>query len=223
MQTVKAHGTRVRPLFSRDSAAIDPMLILAETEHRIANEFASAISSIEVIARSCHGGAREVLTCAAARLRDHAQAHRALLPPIAADVLDLSAYLRQVCCALTRASLAERGITLSLDETPITIDTWRAWRVGLILSELISNSVRHGVWPAAGGAIRVELTSSDFDVHCRVFDNGKGLKAYSRGNGTHIVDGLVEEIGGHIHREFARTGVTVILTFPRFDPAAASL
>ena len=209
-----------RPFLHANPTALDPLLVLAEVEHRVANEFALAIASIELIARTCEGRAKQALTQAAARLWDHAQAHRALLPPLPADMIDLSGYLRKVFEALTRASLAERGISLSLHETPIDIETWRAWRVGLILTELISNSVRHGVWPAGGGAIRVEITSGDYDVYCRVTDNGQGSKTPSRGTGTHIVDALVTEICGHIHREFRTDGVTVLLTLPRVHPVA---
>ena len=209
-----------RPFLHANPTALDPLLVLAEVEHRVANEFALAIASIELIAQTCEGRAKQALTQAAARLWDHAQAHRALLPPLPADTIDLSGYLRKVFGALTRASLAERGISLSLHETPIGIETWRAWRVGLILTEFISNSVRHGVWPNGAGAIRVEISGSDYDIHCRVIDNGQGVKTPSRGNGSHIVDALATEICGDIHREFRRDGVTVLLTLPRVHPVA---
>ena len=217
---VEGQETPSRYFVGQDQIALNPMLLLAEVEHRIANEFALAVSSINLIARDCAGQAKEALAHAATRLTDYAHAHRALLPPVGEGPIDLSVYLRDVCQALTRASLAERRIALSLHETSITIEIWRAWRIGLVVSELISNSVRHGVWPVAGGTIRVEIASDDFDICCRVTDNGRGFKAFSRGTGTNIVDALVVEMCGCINREFYREGVAVLLTIPRFHPAS---
>lgn len=209
--------------WSRASTTLDPMLVLAEVEHRIANEFALAISSINLIARTCNGDARNALERAAVRLHHYALAHRALLPPISADSLDLSKYLNNVCHALTRANLTDRGITLTLQEKPITIEAWRAWRIGLILSELISNSLRHSLWPTGGGVIRVELAASDFNIQCRVIDNGQAIKVPSIGNGTHILDGLVAEMCANIHRKFSDQGAMIVVTLPRFHPVDPGL
>ena len=207
-----------QPFWNRHSTTLDPMLVLAEVEHRIANEFTLAISSINLIAQNYTGDARTALDCATVSLRHYALSHHALLPPLAVDVLDLSTYLREICRALMSAKLADRGIALTLSETPVGIEAWRAWQLGLILSELISNSLRHGAWPSRGGAIRVELTAGDFNIQCCVADNSRDLKPGSIGSGTHILEGLVGELCGHIRRVFYGDGTTVLITLPRFHP-----
>jgi len=211
------------PFSSRELTSPNPLLTLAEAEHRTANEFALAACSINLIARTCSGAAREALTRAAARLCDYAQAHRALLPPVDSDVLDLSAHLGDICRALSRASLAERRIAVSLQERPTTIETWRAWRAGLIVAELITNSARHGVWPIGGGIIRVEITADDFEICCRVSDNGRGPKTRSRGTGSHIAEALTREMRGQICTDFRNDGVTTLLTVPRHHAWAQRL
>jgi two-component sensor histidine kinase len=201
--------------------AFDPLVVLAEFQHRVANEYTLAISSIELVARNCKGRAKDTLTQVVARLHDYALSHRALLPPQVEGPLDLSPYLRKICQLLTRASLAERGISITLSETSVDLDAWQAWRVALIVSELVFNSIRHGVWPVGGGAIRVEIAADDFEIRCSVIDNGRGFKGRSLGKGTRIVDWLAVELGGSVSREFDNEGAAAILTFAR-TPASES-
>jgi two-component sensor histidine kinase len=47
-----------------------------------------------------------------------------------------------------------RGIELVLVERPFKMSSERCWRLGLILSELITNSARHA-FAESGGMIRV--------------------------------------------------------------------
>ncbi|HVP84031.1 MAG TPA: hypothetical protein VMS78_04845 [Rhizomicrobium sp.] len=191
------------------------MLVLAEVERRTADEFSSAASYIERMAPYCNEGAIDALSRAVCRLRNYANAHRALLPPLSVDTLDLSLHIRRVCSALMGSSLADHGITLSLYETPVTIEAGRAWRIGLILSELISHAVVHDALPVAGGVIRVETTSDKFDIYVRVAGNGQGVKAFCGDTGTQIIDPPVEEMSGHIYRETHGDRATVLLTLPR--------
>jgi two-component sensor histidine kinase len=192
----------------------NPWLFLTEIEHRVANEYALAVASVSLAAaRTADQHAKAALAAAAQRLRDYADVHRALRAPPTDAETDLAACLRDLCRAMSRASLAERGINLTLVETSVQTDAERCWRVGLIVFELVTNAVRHGL-ALGGGAIRVELTHSGGNVRCLVTDDGRASPDYEPGLGTRLVDALAEELGGFVVRDFCSDGARVLLSFP---------
>jgi two-component sensor histidine kinase len=204
----------------RRAMAPDPMLIVAEIEHRVANEYALAIASVSRAARSANPEAKAALQDVSRRLQDYADAHRALQAPFGADAVDLGDYLARLLGALARASLDERGVALTLAltlvETGVTLAPARCWRVGLIVAELVTNAVRHAFGDECG-AITVDIARSADRVYCRVRDNGRATRPYVAGQGTGVVDALATELGGALDRQFAAQGTTVVLSFP--DPA----
>lgn len=198
---------------------METWLLVEEITHRVANEYTAAIASISRAASRCANiDARTALAGAARRLLDYADIHRALQPPVAGGPADLSLYLRALCGAITRASLAERNIHLTLVEDAIEIDAEKCWRVGMIVSELITNAARHGL-QYRGGSIIVELSSSDGGVQCLVTDNGRSTNP-KPGRGTRITRALARELGGRVDWYFSPSGTTVLLHFPH--PQGAS-
>jgi two-component sensor histidine kinase len=197
-------------------ASGDPWLFLTEIEHRVANEYALAAASVSLAAaRSTNLDVKATLGLTAQRLRDYAQVHHVLRAPTLEFEVDLADRLRDLCLALSRASLEERGISLTLAETRLQVGAQRAWRVGLIVFELVINSVRHGLG-GRPGAIRVELGVSRGCIHCVVADDGHGAQEWRPGLGARLVDALAGELGGFVQRDFRSNGARVMLTFPRF-------
>jgi two-component sensor histidine kinase len=109
----------------------------------VVNEYALAILSIELLARDCDGRFRSILARAADRLCDFANIHQFLQPLQRVWRVDLCHYLETLCAALTRASLADRGLALTFRKSRVPLAAYRAWLVGLILSKLITNAVRY--------------------------------------------------------------------------------
>jgi hypothetical protein len=97
--------------------------------------------------------------------------HHALQLPEHSSCIDVAAYLQQLCQAISRSELDRKGIEPRLVERPFWMDSERCWRLGLIVSELITNAERHA-FRNAGGCIRVELVPSQSFAECRVTDDG---------------------------------------------------
>jgi len=99
-----------------------------------------------------------------------------LLPPVVDGTVDLGDYLTRLCQAKVAAELERRGTTLRLAvRSPSALDPARCWRVGLIVSELITNAARHGL-PPGRGEIFVSVAANATQVVCRVSDNGARLQ-----------------------------------------------
>jgi len=208
MDTPSDHG--IEPLSG-------PWLLLAEMNHRVANEYALAVASLRLAARRAAPDAGAALTAACDRLHAHAEAHRAHLAP-AGDRTDLSDYLARLCLSLVRASLAERGVSLRFIAETCELPSEACWRIGLIVSELVTNALRHGV-SGPGGKITVQVCACGGQVDCIVRDNGCGAASSPPGQGTSIVTGIADELGGRIVRSFGPLGCCVTLSL-RTDAVA---
>src|SRR5262249_23523052 len=131
-------------------------LLLQEMTHRINNEFASVMSFVSLAA--AHSENCEVKTALAGVLdilHSHARVHRALQIPAADGLLDAARYMREICYSIGRSRLKGRNVTVTLIEHPLQLRADQCWRLGLIVSELITNASKHA-FGDRGGAIQVE-------------------------------------------------------------------
>jgi two-component sensor histidine kinase len=191
----------------------EPLILVAEITHRVANEYAYAISSLHRAAADAPDDcSRASLRGAAARLWAYAEAHRALRAPVSPGPVDLGDYLASLCEALSAASLADRGVHLTLaPEDLVLVDSERCWHVGLLVAELVNNAARHAFGPE-GGSIRIELSGGCGLVTCRVTDNGRARPDTLCSSG--VIAGLALALGGDVERWLGPNGTTAILTFP---------
>ena len=197
-------------------------MLLREFFHRVGNEFASAVSAISLAAaRSRNAEVKSTLAAVEDLLHNYAGVHRCLRMPERDVRIDATEYLRELCRAISRAKLDQRGINLIFVEHEVRMDAGRCWRLGLIVSELITNSARHA-FANRGGLIRIELTSSATFYTCHLSDNGCSAQPIRPGQGLRIINALATGLEGSITQKFARHGSTSILTFPTEARVTAS-
>jgi two-component sensor histidine kinase len=120
------------------------------------NEFAAAIGVVSLAAaRSPNGEVKSALAVVEARLRSYVQVNRCLQMPSQDTAIDVSAHLRRLCQSIGHSRLDCRGIELQFVGRPLQMDSERCWRLGMIISELITNAARH-----AFGIVAVRSKSS---------------------------------------------------------------
>jgi two-component sensor histidine kinase len=189
------------------------LLFVEEISHRVINEYARAIATLSLASsRSRDPETKVSLAHAIDRLHASAATHRSLQAPLSIGKQDLADHLEGVCGSLCLCMLAEKNITLTLNPQPIVLEPTVCWTVGLIVAELVSNSVRHGV--SDGGAIRVQIASRSQEVICIVSDNGGCGTDPAPGRGRTVVQGLAAMLGGSVQWRFAAHGVAATLAFP---------
>jgi two-component sensor histidine kinase len=192
----------------------DAWLLLREFTHRINNELTSAICMVAIAAsRSRNRQVREALIAVQERLQAYARVQHTLQMPEHVTLVDAAAYLKLLCHAISRSKLEFREIDLLFVERPVQMSCDRCWRLGLIVSELITNSTRHA-FGGGGGSIRVDLVPLRSVVECRVADNGAGKNSAGSGRGRLIVEGLVRSLGGTITQRFGRRGSSSVVRIP---------
>ncbi len=109
-----------------------------------------------------------------------------------------------------------------LDVVQVLVPIDRAVPCGLILHELISNALKHGLSSAHPGRLAV-IISRDPPGSCRlsVIDDGAGLPEgeLHASLGLRLIRSLVRQIDGSFELERATPGTAAHLSFPIEPPS----
>lgn len=164
-----------------------PLHLVEEINHRVINEYSEAIASLSLASsRAVNGATKKALADAAERLRNHAESHRALLPPATPAGANLADYIGRICNAFAQSTLAEREVLLILDAADIVLPADRCWRIGLVTAELIRNAARHGL-KGRSGQISVHVAEHAGQLICLVRDTGRPTGGGLPGRGQRLV------------------------------------
>ena len=191
------------------------LILFEEISHRVINEYAQAVAYIGLAAAEASDlNTRTALLQTADRLRHFASAHRVLQAPLTVEPTNLTSYLQEVCVALSRARLLDMGVHITLVESEAVISAQRCWRVGLIVSELITNAARHAFRGRDDGQVRVEVWTCGDRVCCRVTDNGRPTANPKAGRGCTVATALAADLQGTLDWRFEAAGTVAELAFP---------
>jgi two-component sensor histidine kinase len=200
----------------------EPLLLLDELNHRIINDFASLIAIVSrASAASGSDEVKRALGGVAQLLHHYAQLHRALRPPAREARVNAEGYLSELCRSVSRSKLDHMNIDLVLAAPPLLLESGQCWRLGMIVSELITNAARHA-FAGRPGEIRVELFRAGAFVKCTVCDNGSAPVHLQPGRGLRIVEELSKALDGRFEHRSALTGTTSVLIFPYHEAEKAS-
>lgn len=162
------------------AALAEKEVLLKEVYHRVKNNLQVITSLINLQLRTLpEGPARTALKESVGRVRAMALVHEKLYQSSNLSSIKLDGYIQDLCYQLgSAAAAAERGIRLIVEIMPIEIGLELAVPLGLLLNELISNSLKHGFPDGRPGEIRISLARLDAASHLvrlEVADNGIGL------------------------------------------------
>ena len=99
--------------------------------------------------------------------------------------------------------LTHQEVKLELDVDPILLDVDTMIPLGLIVNELISNSLKHGFKEVSQGEIRISLKEADHKLILKVADNGQGngevtQKSKGRSFGQSLIRSLSRRLDAEI-------------------------
>jgi len=188
-------------------------LLLHEMQHRTKNNFQIVLSMIAIqAARLQTENSRNVLGKIDDGIMAMALAHDQLAPAQGGELVNLPTYLRALIASIQKP-LETVAVDVRADELNAPIEY--AVPIGLIVNELVTNSVKHG-FDEAGGAIQVELVSGAGrgELSLEVTDNGKGIDpAKPGGSGLKLIEALARQVRGRIEQESSSAGTRTRLAF----------
>jgi|GEM_PF-4039923 len=189
-------------------------LLLREMHHRVANNLQLLSSLVRLQSFSTNeSAAQKALGVVDSRLNTIAASHGALRGRGGEATAHLDEYAATVVKPL--ALLGEqKGISVVLEAPDTRVGAGLATPLGLIMNELVTNSLKHA-FGDGGGEIRVRLTCDHETLRLEVSDNGRGLgEGAGNGTGMDIVQALARQIGGSVETQSGPEGVSVRMSCP---------
>lgn len=211
-------------------ALLEKETLLREVYHRVKNNLQVITSLFNMQSRTLpEGPARIALKEGAERVRVMALVHEKLYQSENLSSISLRSYITDLCKQLSHASAAQdRGIKFVIDVEPIDIGLDTAIPIGLVLNELILNSLKHAFPDRDEGEIRVSVRrGNDGMGMLEISDNGIGLstdlvQAPSKFLGLRLVTTLSGQLDGKFVIENKQGGAHMHLTFKLNDAAPAA-
>jgi two-component sensor histidine kinase len=193
--------------------------LFEELQHRVANN----MSFVAALLQMQRGKLRDdpsagpaALDDAMERLQTLSRVHRRLYDPAAIE-LPVDSYFRELCADLI-ASSNTPNVAYVVEMPEIRMDISRLMTLSLLVTELVTNALKHAFVNREAGRITLSLAPTASDrLALEVTDDGVGLSSAApptgKGLGTRIVGGLVRQLGATMTTH-STDGTTVRIEFP---------
>lgn len=203
-------------LEERDRLLAQKETLLGEVNHRIKNSLQLVASILNTDARRAGAGeVRERLEAAAARVRAVTSVHEMLHRSNEVTSVAFGDYLRELCRNLASGDAGTAGVDVHCDPAEVNLPADMAIPLALIVNELATNAIKHGLAGVPDGIIKVATRLEAEDLVLEVADNGAGkADGVEQGQGTRIIEGLVRQLGASLKAGHADPGHRVVIRVP---------
>ncbi len=195
-------------------------VLLKELHHRTKNNMQIISSLLGLKAESVEDEVvKEIIRDIKTRIRSMALVHEKLYKAGSLSKINLGEYVKELALLISEGYVNESSrikIDLNVQDTGILID--KAIPVGLIVTELVTNSFKHAFPENRGGKISIYLKKENGDFILVVKDDGIGFdreKTLQDGKlGLQLFESIAEgQLDAHIDLDNYE-GVSWTLTFP---------
>lgn len=194
-------------------------ILLSELQHRVKNNLQHVISILEIQKESVgFNNIEELIRENQNRIHSMALLHKKLNVNDNANEVNLKSYIEELSHLVKNSyEINNKKITLSVLCKIENVHIEKASTIGLIITELISNSMKHAFVQQNTGEIYIEFTlNKNTKFHRLIFmDNGVGFdfnKQSDVGLGHEITKGLIEQLNGSIETQ-SDNGFKLIVYF----------
>jgi PAS domain S-box-containing protein len=199
-------------------------MLLEEMQHRVANSLQIIASILLIKARSVQSEeTRLQLEDAHQRVLSVAAVQQHLHVVGGGKPIELGNYLTKLCETLAQSMIGDsRPISLKVDADAGTAVSRDAVSIGLIVTELVMNALKHafpGEKPDAAIAVSYKIAGTDWKL--TVSDNGVGKPDVSAGDtkpglGTSLVKALTRQLEAFVEIASDSRGTAVSVTHATF-------
>jgi two-component system, sensor histidine kinase PdtaS len=184
-------------------------LLLREVHHRVKNNL-QTVSSLVRLQPMAPEARRDLSDRITAMAAVHEQIYRSNR----FGDINLDTYLRNIAESV-RASY-DSAVDLDFSTEPVAVDPDKAMVLGLVVTELVSNSIKHGFPDRSEGRISIELVRlDDRTARLTLRDSGVGfdVSQATTGLGIRLIKGFAEQLNGKYELK-GDGGLSYELVFP---------
>ena len=215
---------------ARKAAEQQTELLFHELNHRVKNNFQVVASLLRMQAgRVGDSAAREHLNNAMRRVMTMADVHGSLYKAGRVNTVDFAEYMRDLCEKISSSVLLNSRVKCHVRAETAVLKVDRAIPLGLVVNELVMNSIKHAFPGGAEGEIHVIFCPAEDRFLLAVTDDGVGLPAEdasasagggngfgggSAGLGMRLVEAFTQQAGGELKFERGRRGARFEIWLP---------
>ena len=196
-------------------------ILLREMEHRVANSLQIIASILLLKARTVqseetrlhlHDAHQRIMSVATVQQQLHASALN--------EKIEIGPYLSKLCASLAASMVGDRRpLSIKVQSTSGRAVSSEAVSLGLIVTELVINALKHGFPSGAAGEILVSYAVQDSGWRLSVSDNGSGTQEADgepahAGLGTSIVEALAHQLNAMVQKTSGPRGTMVSIIAP---------
>jgi two-component sensor histidine kinase/putative methionine-R-sulfoxide reductase with GAF domain len=205
-KNIEAQAQRARERAHADIA-------FRELQHRIKNNLQIIIAFLSLKLKDVSAEVRERLESVMGRVQAIALAHDLLSIGKQTSSVEFGDYLRSLCANIDPQ---RPDLTIEVRAQPVEVPIDRAVPAGLVVNELVTNSIKYA-FGNSGGHIRIEFApiSNSSGACVSVEDDGKGMPLPpKKGLGLSLVEAFAQQIQGRIDFVKVESGSRTVLCFP---------
>jgi len=194
-------------------------ILMQEIHHRVKNNLQLISSLLSLQSRIVDDKkAADALLQSQSRVISISLIHETLYKEDPSTQADLKEYLTSLSQRIFETyNIQGDKIKLSLDLQHTNMDVGDLIPLGLIINELITNSLKHAFAISNEGCIWISSYRKENSLYIKIKDNGTGIEsaAMDSGFGTKLIDTFSKRLNAQIERNYS-DGTEVIIILPNY-------
>jgi two-component sensor histidine kinase/Tfp pilus assembly protein PilF len=192
-------------------------LLLREIHHRVKNNLQIISSLLNIQAKSInHPDAVLTLKESQSRIHSIALVHDKLYMNDSLDKIDVPNYLGELCKDIITSFESETKIKLHAEFTDLDINVNLAMQLGIIINEILTNSLKYAFMNSGSPQIDILLKKHDDDkFELSIKDNGNGMNQNmnKKSFGIYLIESMTEKINGTLTLKSDQNGTSYQIIF----------
>lgn len=181
----------------------DKELLLREVHHRVKNNLQVISSLLNLQSRALPSHDLKIIfNDTVGRVKAMAQLHQMLYASDELAYIDFAQYAQRLGDELIRSYKLEDRVVLKVKSQPCSLEISTGVSLGLILNEIISNSLKNAFPGERRGSIFLSIICKDDAVKIRIGDNGLVMVGAALGGetfGMQLIHLMVDQIGASLY------------------------
>ncbi len=202
-------------------------LLLKEIHHRVKNNLQTISSLLNLqSANISDAGALEAVRESQSRVSSMALIHQKLYQGERLAAVEMKDYFNTMGESIFDSfGIKSQNVTFKVEMDHLELDVDTAIPVGLIVNELITNSLKYAFPDGREGLVQLSLNADEHqNIELRIKDNGIGIHSEEKsvkqsGFGTRLVQLLTIQLEGELEQS-TNDGITTIIRFKQGLKAA---
>lgn len=194
-------------------------MLLKEVHHRVKNNLQMITSMINMYKRRSDSlEVEEALVGTRNKIKSMALIHEHLYSHEDFSNVMLDEYLKRLLEMIIGSLHKGNAINLQLKIEPIVSDIQTSISLGLILNELVTNSLKYALKENPNPVLKVELKENEGDLYFNIGDNGQKIfKLSEEGLGYTIIRSIIENMDGTMKQKSSKEGYKVEIVFKDYQ------